>query len=657
MNSPRKSALAAVFYSLLATAVYGAPDPTVMNEAGSLRFSLLNNGPAVAYRVDRVDRGQVTTVIDRSPLGLVRTDADFAEKLTFEAATAASFVEDNYTLATGKQRYVYRRGVERRFTFHNEKKLRLDLVVRAYADGVAFRYELPGHGTQLLYVVAEKTGFALPPGGRVWVQPYSKVDVWAPAYESDYVNGVPVGTAAPGPEGWALPLLCGAGNLWTLITESGLEPSYHAMHLEPQAENGVYRVRPPEEPETYGVAPQTVAIALPWQSPWRVIVVSDRAGGIAESTLVTDVARPSELADTSWILPGLASWSWWSDMASPRDYAKLTRFVDVAAKFRWRYSLLDLGWDEMANGGDIAKLAAYAASKGVALTVWYNSAGRHNRVPDAGPRDLLNDPLLRDAEFARIAALGIKGVKIDFMQSDKQFVVALYHDILRDAAKHRLVVDFHGCTIPRGWQRTYPNLVTMEAVRGAEQYGDHAFAEKAALLNTIYVFTRNAVGPMDYTPTVFANPTPSYEQRVPHRTTNAHELALPIVFESGITHIVDPPPSLLALPDFVQDYLTALPAAWSETRVLAGEPGDFAVIARRADRTWYIAGINGRPLARSIAFPLSFLDGHRYELSLIGDGPTAAEFTHTTRMVGRADTLSAVLAAQGGFAARLRPSE
>lgn len=339
-------------------------------------------------------------------------------------------------------------------------------------------------------------------------------------------------------------------------------------------------------------------------------------------------------------------------MSSPGDYAKLVPFVDAAAKFHWPYSTIDLGWDHM-TGGDIRQLAAYAAQKNVGLLVWYNSAGQHNRVPDAGPRDILNDPLRRDAEFARLAALGVKGIKVDFMQSDKQFVIGLYHDILRDAARHHLVVDFHGATVPRGWERTYPNLLTMEAVRGAEQYWDQDFAENAQTTDTIYVFTRNAIGPMDYTPGIFTDPGPTNPKLVPHLTTNAHELALLVVFQSGLQHVVDSAASLMRQPDFVQDYLTGLPTAWDETRVLMGAPGELAVLARRAGPTWYLAGINGLKTPQAIKVPLAFLGPGEYALSLITDGAAPREFMHAARPARAGDTLDLALAARGGFAARL----
>jgi hypothetical protein len=664
LNSARIRRIAAITIFVLGRAgvrAADAPDLTLTNAGGTLRFSLSVANGAASYRIDCLVGAAVAPVLESSPLGLTRTDADFTSNLAFVSASAPIDVRDDYTLLAGKQRHVVSPGRERVFTLRNPTGITLTLTVRAYRDGVAFRYGFPGNSSQLFFVSGEATGFRVPAAARVWVQPYSKVDIWAPAYESNYVNGVPAGTPSPEAVGWALPLLFHTQEVWALITESDMEPSNFAIHLQPEAPGGLYQARLPEADETFGVDPQEAAVTLPWSSPWRLVIVGRQPGAIIESTLVTDLARPCALPDTAWIQPGVSSWSWWSDMSSPYDYRKLVPFVDASAKFHWPYSTIDLGWPEM-QGGSIQQLAAYAQGKGVGLIVWYNSGGRHNKSPNDPNtgreplRDVMSDPLLRDAEMARIAAMGIKGIKVDFMQSDKQAVIASYHDILRDAARHHLVVDFHGATVPRGWERTYPNLLTMEAVRGAEQYWDQDFAENAQTTDTIYVFTRNAIGPMDYTPAIFTDPGPLNPKLVPHLTTNAHELALLVVFQSGLQHVVDNAASLVRQPDFVQDYLTGLPTAWDETRFLLGSPGELAVLARRAGPTWYLAGINGLKTLQAIKVPLAFLGGGDYAMSLITDGASPREFAHTARVARAGDTLDLTLAARGGFAARLQPA-
>lgn len=626
---------------------------TLTNAQGTLRFSLQMKAGAPRYSVNYLNGALVTPVIEDSPLGLTRTDADFTTGIALVSATAPKVVKDDYKLVIGKVSRVQTQGLERTFTLKNALNMPITLTVRAYRDGIAFRYGLPGKSSNMFQISGEATGFNVPDESKIWSQPYSKVDKWAPGYESEYVNGVPAGTAASGPEGWSLPLLFKSEKLWGLVTETGLDSTYFGSHLQPDAPAGLYRVRLPEVPETYGVAPQNAAVMLPWLSPWRLVIVGQKAGDVTDSTLVTDLAAPSEIKDTSWIKPGMASWSWWSDGGSPYSYAKLTPYVDVAAKMGWPYSLIDLGWDKM-GGGNIQQLIDYAAKKNVSLILWYNSAGKHNELRDGTNLDLMVDPMVRDAEFARIAKMGVKGVKIDFMQSDKQYIIALYHDILRDAARHHLMVDFHGSTIPRGWERTHPNLVSMEGVRGAEQYWDKNFAENAQMFHTIYPFTRNAIGPMDYTPTVFTDPGASNPQVQPHLTTHGHELALSVVFFSGIQHIIDPAASLMAQPAYVQQYLTRMPTTWDESRVLMGAPGELAVIARRAGKVWYLAGINGEKTPKTIRVPLAFLGKTPATMSLITDGATGKEFAHTTRTANASDVVTINLLGRGGFAALLK---
>ena len=627
-----------------------APDHTITNEAGTLRFTLAVESGKATYRIDHVDTpDKNSSVLESSPLGVTRTDADFTSDLTFISASALRVIDETYPMIAGKHSLIHHRAVERTFTLQNALQRTLTITVQATTDGVAFRYGFPGRSSQLRQLTAESTGFKLPVNGRVWLQPYDKVATWAPGYESRYRNGIPTGTAAPAAEGWAFPVLSQTNGHWILITEAGLDANNYAAHLQPDATDGLYRVRLPEEPETYGVAPQAAAISLPWVGAWRTIIVGETPAAVVESDLVNNLAAPNTLADTTWIKPGRAAWSWWSDMASPSDFKKQQTYIDLAHDLHWEYSLVDLGWHQMKNGGDVAQLAAYAKQQGVGLILWYNSGGKHNQVPDAGPQDKMDDPLVRDAEMARIAALGIKGIKVDFMQSDKQYVIALYHDIMRDAARHKLLIDFHGATLPRGWSRTYPNLLTMEGVSGAEQYWDELYAEDAQTLNTIYAFTRNVVGPMDYTPMIFADPA----HQKPHKTTNAHELALSVVFESGVQHFISSAESIRAQPAYVQDFLRVVPVTWDETRYVAGAPGELAVLARRKGNDWYLAGINGEKIAKSINVPLNFLRAGNYACELIGDGDSAHTFSNSNQVVNNRTKFTQALAARGGFCARL----
>ncbi|MEO8563575.1 MAG: glycoside hydrolase family 97 catalytic domain-containing protein [bacterium] len=625
-------------------------DLSLVNPERTLRFTLLREGDSLAYRVDRLSVDSAdTTVLAPSPLGLTRASGDFTRGLTLVSASRATDVVDFYHLTTGKQRDIRSRGRQRVYTLRTTAGGVLIITARAYRDGVAFRYGFPSGDVARDSLIGEATGFHVPAGGLAWMQPYSRVSTWAPAYESDYRNGIPVGTAAPDEVGWALPMLFAANDSWILVTEAGLDRTSYGVHVEHRADDGMYRVRLPEEDETYGVAPKAAAISLPWVSPWRVIIIGPTLATIVESTLVTDLAKPATFSDVSWIKPGRVSWSWWSDMGSTRDYQKMFPFVDLAQRMKWEYSLLDLGWPEMTNGGDAASLLDYAKARGVGLIAWYNSGGEHNRVPDAGPKDLLATPEARMAELKRIRALGFKGIKVDFMQSDKQYVIRLYEDILRDAAANHLFVDFHGSTIPRGWQRTYPNLLSMEAVKGSEQYGDSVFRRNAATFNTIYPFTRNVIGSMDYTPVIFGDAP----DRLRNLTTSAHELALSVVFESGLQHFVSSPAMIDSQPDYVQRFLQVVPTVWDETRFVDGYPGRMAVLARRRGTEWFLGGINADTVMAVATVPLNFLALAGYDVNLIADGEDDWSFQNATQRLTNRDTITVELAPRGGFVARL----
>jgi hypothetical protein len=376
--------------------------------------------------------------------------------------------------------------------------------------------------------------------------------------------------------------------------------------------------------------------------PWRAIIVGDTAGQILESDLVLDLAPPSRLQDTTWIKPGRASWSWWSDSDSPKHAAALNRYVDLAADMGWEYSLVDANWNVMQSG-TIEEVLAHAKTRGVGLIFWYNSGGPHNDIPQQ-PRDRMHTREARRAEFAKLKAWGIRGVKVDFWHSDKQDRIRQYREVLEDAADFQLLVNFHGSTIPRGWSREFPHLVAMEGVLGAEQYKyrDH-YPARAARHNTILPFTRNVAGPMDYTPVTFS------DAKYPHLTTSAHELALSVAFESGVQHFADSVASYRALPDAPRTFLKQVPAAWDETAVLQGQPGRLVVVARRSRGVWYVGGLNGRDEAQTVTVNLAFLGAGTWTVTLIHDGDSDRTFASNTRRVIASESLDVPMRGRGGF--------
>ena len=426
--------------------------------------------------------------------------------------------------------------------------------------------------------------YRLPAGSRAWLQRY------ASNYERPYRATDP--RRARGAYGF--PALVSARGVWTLLTEAGRG----AGRL--RARDGVLRVSPAA------------------RGTWRLAVIGDLAD-VVGSSLPLALGRPSRIRDTGWIRPGRVAWSWWSDSSSPSRLETQRAYVDAAAARGWEYVLVDEGWDPAWA----PELVSYAAARGVRVLLW-----THWRE--------LRDPRRRARLLERWAGWGVAGVKVDFLQSDEPRRIAVYDAIARAAARRRLVVNFHGCTLPRGIQRTWPNVLTMEAVLGAE----HAkgVAAVAAAHDVDLVFTRNAVGSMDYTPALTAG-----------GSTPGHQLALAVAFESGLQHLADRPENYAANPA-ADAVLRALPVAWDDTRLLDGAPGSHAVVARRSGEEWWVAGLHaGAAATRTVA--LGFLaPGRSYRATITGDDLSATEATVTA-----ADTLTVPVAADGGFTIRLAP--
>ena len=470
-----------------------------------------------------------------------------------------------------------------------------NLVMRLYNDGLAFRYEYKG--LQNVKAPAEQTAYIIPEGIKRWMLQ------WSDGYEGFYPMSTTANVKALGGFGgstpqnrlnnhWGYPLLMEpADDVFALITEANIERRQSASSLF-------------NEGERFSVVPDKNDLQLTgdWHTPWRVVIVGHLAD-IVQSTLVTDVSEPSQLADNSWIKPGVVSWVYWAYNHGSNDYSIIKKYVDLAVALKLPYVLIDAEWDEMNKvasneGKNIEDAVAYAKSKGIKPLIWYNSSiGWINGAP--GPKFRLNKPEDREKEFAWCEKIGVAGVKIDFFSGDNQENMDYCIDLMESAARHHLLVNFHGAPIPRGWQRTYPNLLTTEGVYGAEWYNNvPTFTKKAASHNATLPFTRNVIGPMDYTPCAFS------DSQHPHITSHAHELALTVLYESGLQHLADRPESFLAQPAEVQQFLSHLPNVWDDTRYVAGYPGESAVLARRSGNTWYVAGINGTDEEQAISIPL-----------------------------------------------------
>ena len=485
-------------------------------------------------------------------------------------------VHDDYQMLSGKRLHCTNEANEYRCG---------SLVLRMYNDGIAFRTE-----NQQQAANSQLPAYRISEGTRRWMQQ------WCDSYEGFFpmtttykVAPIPsysgISKSAEGWNNrWGYPALLevrskkeeakGDNGIFVLISEANIEHGQSASCLYNEGE--AFRV----------VADAQIEGKTANHTPWRVVMVGSLKN-VVESTLVTDVSEPNKIGDTSWIKPGVVSWIYWAYNHGSNDYNIIKKYVDMAVSLRLPYVLIDAEWDEMRDGKTIEDAVSYAKSKGVKPLIWYNSSiGWVDGAPT--PKFRLNKPEDREKEFAWCEKIGVAGVKIDFFSGDNQKNMEYCIDLLESAARHHLLVNFHGATIPRGWQRTYPNLMSTEGVYGAEWYNNVAtFTDKAACHNATLPFTRNIVGPMDYTPCTFS------DSQYPHITTHGHELALTVLFESGLQHLADRPESYLSQPQEVKDFLSALPSTWDETRLIAGYPGEYVAMARRHGDTWYLAAING----------------------------------------------------------------
>ena len=380
---------------------------------------------------------------------------------------------------------------------------------------------------------------------------------------------------------------------------------------------------------------------LPWYTPWRIIAVTDNLAELVESTIETDLANPAQYDVSSWLQPGVSSWSWVILKDSATEYHTQRQFIDFAAAMHWKYCLIDALWDTQIGYAKVQQLVDYAKTKNVKILLWYNSAGDWNTTT-LTPRDKLLTETTRHAEFQKLKEMGVSGVKVDFFGGDGQSMIRYYIDILKDAAHYALAVNFHGSTFPRGWSRTYPNLVSMEAIRGEEYvtFGQY-FADNQPSHCTVIPFTRNLFDPMDFTPVNFSG-IPNEKRR----TTGGFEIALSVIFTSGIQHIAETPAGMAAQKDFVQEFMRTLPDRWDDVKFIDGYPGKYVVLARKSGDAWYIAGINGERSPRTMTIDLPFV-GRASKGVLIGDSDTGKDFVE--RKVDFSKPIQLTFQPYGGF--------
>lgn len=642
-----KNIILGIIFILMSISCFGKKSEWLLSSPdGNITITVLNkqsaevNDASLVYHVTYNGK----EAIMESPLGIDREDEQFSTNLKFDSESKPMLIDERYTLKSGKKLNVHNYGNEQILTFKNPTGKSVQLIIRAYNDGVAFRYKFSEIDTNTFKVMSEKTGFALSTEGKAWIHPYDWNNRFKPSYEQYCENEIAIGTDSPNPKGWAFPMLFNTNGLWIMVTEAVLDGSYCATHIR-NTKDGLYKIRFAEKEEVIIPDDPEPVSTLPWATPWRVIAISNNLAGIVETNIVQNLNLPSVISDESWIKPGRSSWSWWSNGASARDYKTQIEYVDFTADMGWEYMLIDAGWPNM-GGGTMEDVVKYANSRNVGVWLWYHSgAGRLQDTISSFNLMAVKDA--RKAELARIQGLGVKGIKVDFFDTDKQNIVKEYYEILSDAADHHIMVNFHGASLPRGMERTYPNLMTTEAIKGAESFGRQAACDKAPRHNATVPFTRNVVGSMDYTPVTFSN---KIRQRVEalNVTSYAHQLALSVIFESGVQNFADNYKSYESLPSAPLNFLKGIPTAWDETKLLDGYPGDYVVMARRKGDTWYIGAINGKNESREIELDLSFLSPAK-NIEIISDGTERTRFIERKEKVK--ETLSIHVLPYGGFVA------
>jgi alpha-glucosidase len=594
-----------------------------------------NNSGSWYLQVNNYNKDKAAEIIPKINLGISRSDQDFSTELKLIKVGKPSLINEEYTALYGKRSKCTNAANEIVLYFENPSKAKMNIIIRAYNDGVTFRYEFPEKSGSFT-IKEEFTSYSIPKKTDRWLE---KFDLSNEGLYSNMIDGA-------NQQDWCYPALFknNDASAWYLIHEADVDRNYAATKLSNKTTNSDYKVTLPGKDE--GVGEALPAITLPWKSPWRVIIIG-QLSDIVESTLVDDVSRPSVLTNTDWIQPGIASWNYWSNNHGTKDYKVVTEFTDLAASMNWPYTLLDWEWDQMENGGNLEDALKYIHSKGVKPLMWYNSS--KFKWITSTPLYRMSTHENRVEEFTKLNKLGVYGIKIDFFLSEKQEIINYYLDILEDAAKYKIMVYFHGCLVPRGWQRTYPHLMTYEAVRGAEWYNNGPeLTTTAAEHNNTMAFTRNIVGSMDYTPVTFTN------SQFPHITSYGHELALSVVFESAIQHMADRPEGYNELPDAAKNFLRNVPTAWDDTKLLDGYPGKFTVIARKKGDNWFVGGINSGKKEKIQHLKFDFLpEGKKYKLTLIADGAHDKAFSTQYLVVDKTSSIDVKMLSQGGFAASI----
>ena len=605
-----------VMAMLLGSSVASAENKQMTSPDGKLVVTVadMDGRPSYSVSYDNV------LFLKPSPLGMIANIGDFSSGMSLEKNVSTNKIDETYELASIKKSKVHYVANEAVFSFTQQGKTIYDVIFRISNNDVAFKYKMYPQGETLSCVVKQEvTGFVFPDGTTTFLCPQSKpmggFARTSPSYETSYTADDVAGKNGWG-EGYTFPCLFRNGdNGWVLVSETGVNGGYCASRLLGH-KGGVYTIGFPQEGEANGNGTVSPGIALPGETPWRTITVGKTLAPIVETTVPFDVVKPLYQAKGEYTY-GRGSWSWIIGMDGSTNYKEQLRYIDFSAAMGYQSVLVDALWDKQIGRDKIEELAKYGKNKGVALYLWYNSNGYWNDAPQT-PRGIMDNAIARRKEMKWMQSIGIRGIKVDFFGGDKQMTMQLYEDILSDANEYGLLVIFHGCTLPRGWERMYPNFASSEAVLASENlHFSQGSCDNEAFNATLHPFIRNTVGSMDFGGSALnkyynADNAPRGSRRV---TSDVYALATAVLFQSPVQHFALAPNNLTDSPSWAIDFMKEVPTTWDEVRFIDGYPGKYVILARRHGDKWYIAGVNAQKetLKLKVNLPM-FSNGEKVRL-------------------------------------------
>ncbi|MBS9522745.1 glycoside hydrolase family 97 catalytic domain-containing protein [Litoribacter alkaliphilus] len=618
---------------------------TVSSPDGNLEVQVWIADGQAQYAVSYKDN----TMLVNSPLGLITNEGDFTTDMAF-VSSSQDEISKEYNQDRIKVSAITYNANNLIYTVKNGEGNEISIHFQVSDNDIAFRYELPKWGETTVCVVEEETtGFRFPNSATAFLSPMMKPMTGfartAPSYESGYTVQTPM-EQTNAEFGYVFPSLFQiADRGWVLLSETGVGSNYNAAHLSNYT-GGLYNIQYPQMEQNNGFGSTGAQIGLPGHTPWRTITVGESLKPIVETTIPFDVVEPLYEASQSYQF-GKGTWSWivWQD--NSMNYEDQVEYIDLAAAMDFEYILIDAWWDKNIGYDRMEELIQYANSKGVDVFLWYNSNGSANDAFQT-PLNKMNTSMARKAEMEWMKEVGVKGIKVDFFGGDKQVTMRYYEDILVEANEYGLMVIFHGATLPRGWERMYPNFVGSEAVIASEMLiFVQDTREKEAFYASLHPFIRNTVGSMEYGGVLLNNFLNRGNERGQERlTTDIFQLATGVLFQNPVQMFGLTPNNLTDVPEFELDFLRKLPTTWDETIYIDGYPGKYTIIARRSGEHWYIAGVNAEEEVKTLTINLPMVKGK--SVSLYNDDKKRQPTLNSVK-IGNDGAYTVSMQPRGGF--------